>query len=302
MITERFDDRRKTIYGELERKKGSTSKQITDVCLAQINELVNRTKSAQDPKFRPEDIDKQVKKQDSSVQLVPRIAAPLQEKNVTGPPPKPETRLQRIEATAAEIARAHSSPENAQGYKGRQALRKGQEVATQGVTGAVSAWERYKNIGAQTPIGWIWRSSVRREAKSVVFDTPYSRKIILYHAITILANLTVASIKEDDHGTFQNEVPNIVRAFTKAINAVESYTQGLEVHATDAEALALPEADRTKVPEVEELKTALKEGLEKMLGAFNEYLSTMGMTRAEIQAAKECIAQPQPEMQQRRIR
>jgi nucleoporin NDC1 len=175
-------------------------------------------------------------------------------------------------------------------------------MATQGVTEAVSAWEKYKNVGAQTPIGWLWRRSVRREANSVVFDTPYSRKMILFNAITILVNLTVASLKEDDHCTFYKEVPNIVRAFTVAIKDVERYTQGLQVHSTDTEALALPEAERTKVPEVEELKTALKDGMGRMLGAFNEYLSTIGMTRAEVQAAKECIAQEKPEMQQRRSR
>lgn len=302
MITERFDDRRKTIYGELERNKGSTSKQITDICLKQINELVNRTRAAQDPNFRPEEPGMQVQKLDTSIQLVPRIAAPLQEKNITGPTPIPQTRLQKIEAATADIARAHSSPENAQGYKARNALKRGHEMATQGVTEAVSTWERYKNIGAQTPIGWLWRRSVRREANSVVFDTPYSRKNILFHAMTVLVNLTVGSLKEDDHGTFHNEVPDIVRAFTVAIKAVENYTQGLQVHSTDTEALAFPEADRTKVPEVEELKTALKDGLGKMLGAFNEYLSTMGLTRVEIQAAKECIAQEKPEMQQRRSR
>jgi nucleoporin NDC1 len=300
LITERFDDRRKTIYGELERNKGSTSKQITKICLNQINELVNRTTSAENPSLRPEEHGKQKPKQDGSIQLVPRIAAPLQEKNINGPPPQPETRLQRIEATAAAIARTHSSPENVKGSYGRTALKKGQEMTTHGVTEAVSVWEKYKNIGCRTPIGWIFRKTVRREANTTVFGTPYSRQIIIFHAITILANLTVASLKEDEHGQFQDEVPNIVRAFTAAINAVERYTQGLQVHWTDVEAFAMPEADRTKVPEVEELKTALREGLGKILGAFNEYLSTMGMTRAEIQAAKECVARP--EMLQRRNR
>jgi nucleoporin NDC1 len=64
---------------------------------------------------------------------------------------------------------------------------------------------------------------------------------------------------------------------------------GLQIHWTDVDCWARPEAERKKIPEVEAVMEALKEGLERILGAFNEFLIPMGMTRAEVQEAKKVV-------------
>jgi nucleoporin NDC1 len=283
LITERFDDRRKTIYGELDRSKGSTGKQISKLCLNELNQLVTRTKVALNPSYVQDETGKEIVKQDTSVTLVPRIVTPPEERKLLGPPIAPVTRLQRLEAAAADIAKQHSSPANTQDAAGRYVLRKGQDGFDEGRNKIGSAWDNLVESASQTPIGWLWRKSVRREANAWVFGSPYSRKMLIYNAITILTNLAVASLKEDVHGQFQNEVPDIVRAITAAIKALEDYAKAL----------------KTTIPEIEEPKTALKEALGKILGAFNEYLSTMGMTCTEIQEAKECLAKQMEEKRSR---
>lgn len=85
-------------------------------------------------------------------------------------------------------------------------------------------------------------------------------------------------------------VPDIIRGFTATIQAIEMYTQSLKPHWTDVDTLAKPEAERRQVPEVEELKDTLKEGLERILGAFAEYLVDMDISRAEVQEAKKLVA------------
>lgn len=293
LITERFPDRRKTIYGELERKKAPTHKQITDICLAELRAIVERINTATDPDYNPNEDGK--KKSPQPIELVPQIAQPLNDKSVTGPGEAPVTRLQKLGNVTGEIARTRSSPQNAQNAIAAKYLRKGQDKVDEGVKEAKTALDIYKERFARSPVGWFLRSSLRRTASVVVNGSPYSKQHLILCAITTLTNLTVSSLKEDEYGQFQGMVPEIIRAFTQAIKTVEAYMKDLAIHWTDVETLAQPEADRKKVEEVDVVLTASKEGLAKILGAFNEYLEALGMNRTDIQDAKKCVARETPE-------
>jgi nucleoporin NDC1 len=288
LITERFRERRKAIYNDLDRKKGPTHKQVTDVCLAELSAIVRRIVSTTAATW-PSDQDK-VKQSLGPLQLVPRISEPLKEGQITGPATLPETRLQRVEVLTGQIARTHSSPQNARNSQAKALLKKGQDKASQGVSEAVSVWENYKDALARSPVGWFICPSLRRAANATVLGEPYSRQAIISNAITALTNLSVSSLKEDDHGRYQNEIPDILRIFTRAIKAIEQYKESLQVHWADVETLALPEAERKKIPEVDQVTSALRDGLGRILGAFNEYLASLGMTPTEIQEAKLLVA------------
>ncbi|KAF2280589.1 uncharacterized protein EI97DRAFT_428678 [Westerdykella ornata] len=288
LITERFDDRRKTIYREHDRRKAPTWTQITTVCLSEIREIIHRIRRATDPNWQPEGETKQSSPA-APIQLVPRIVQPLKEGNIAGPAEPAVTRLQKFENIASDIVRKQSSPQNVQDSYARALVKKGEEKGREGVTEALSTWEQWKKGLARTPLGWLFRPSFKRTANMVVLGAPYSRQMMILNAITILVNLSVHSLKEDDGGCFQYEVPTIIGVFTSAIKSIESYLQGLEIHWSDFETLALPEERRTKVPEVEEVRNALKTGLEKILRSFNEYLENMGMSSKEIQEAKQVV-------------
>lgn len=251
-----------------------------------------------DPKYRHEDGDGK-KAAPAPISLVPQISQPLRNGQIAGPVIAPETRMQKIESVTSQIARAHSSPQYAQNAQARKYLKQGQEKFNQGAQQAESIWVVYSNKFASSPFGRPFRSCIRRTANVVVNGAPYSRQSSIFNAITTLANLTVASLKEDEFGQFNTEVPEMVRVFTAAIKKIEEYMQGLQVHWTDVDCLARPEAERKKIPEVDVVADALKEGLERILGAFNEFLGPMGMTRAEIQEAKKLVARPTvPEIQE----
>ena len=300
LITDRFEDRRKTIYGELERKKAPTFKQVSDICLAEIKEVTLRISAALDPKFRPDEQDDK-KNPLAPISLVPQIAQPLRNAQIAGPGVPPETRLQKIESVTSQIARAHSSSENAKNAQARKYLKQGQEKFNQGVQEASGTWTTYSNKFAASYFGQPFRYCIRRTANVVVNGAPYSRQSSIFAAVTTLTNLTVASLKEDEYGQFNAEVPEMVRVFTTAIKKIDEYVASLQIHWTDVDCLARPESERKKIPEVDIVSEVLRDGLERILGAFNEYLSPMGMARAEIQEAKKLVARSLlTEMEERR--
>jgi len=272
----------------LERKKNPTYKQVVDICLLEIKEINRRINIALDPKYRPEDATDK-KATAVSLSLVPQISQPLLNSAIVGPGDTPETRLQKVGAVTSQIARAHSSPQNAQNATARVYLKQGQEKIQQSAQQAESFLTTYSNKFASSPFGSPFRSCIRRTANVVVNGAPYSRQSSIFNAITTLTNLAVFSLREDEFGQFKAEVPEIIRVFTAAIKTIEEYVAGLEIHWTDVDCLARPEAERNKIPEVDAVTEALKEGLERILGSFNEYLMQMGISRAEVQEAKKVV-------------
>ena len=199
-----------------------------------------------------------------------------------------------------EIARTHSSPQYAEDAYGRKLLKNSQQKIAEGVQQVEATVDTNKAWFASSWFGSLFRQTLRRKANSVIFGTPYSRQALITNAVIALTQLTVHSLKEDDVGQWQNLVPEIIRSFTTAIKAIETYMQGLPVHWSDVDTLNKPPAEQKKVPEVEDFVKELKDGLSQQLGAFVEYLESMGMSRVEIQEAKKAVASKTPEMRQAR--
>lgn len=228
---------------------------------------------------------------------MPQIAQPLREdKQITAPLAKPGTRLEKIGSVASDIAKTHSAPGNSQQAYGREAINKGvkkaQEGAQQVEQTATSNWNKL----VQSPLGGIFRQSFQRATSLVVLGAPYSRFSLICNAVTAVTNLAVFSLSQDSLGRFHEGVPEIVRIFTTAITKLDAYMAAAPIHPSDQETLMKPEAEQRKVPEVEEVRECLREGLEKILGSFNEYLSSMGLSRLEILDAKKVVGTKKPEM------
>lgn len=289
MITDAFPDRRKTIYSEQERKKAPTFQQVTDLCLGELRLLIERLSIGLDPTYNPSAA---ASKQQpaASVNLVPQIAQPLKnDKQVVAPPLRPNTKLELIEAAAAGLAKSHSAPGNSQQAYGREAINKGTKKAQEGAQQASSFVIVYWNKLVSSRVGSLFQKSLQRTANVVVLGAPYSRISLVCNAVTALANLTVFSLSQDALGRFHQGIPEIVRVLTIALNKVDAYMSTVPIHWSDKETLNKPEAERRKVPEVEEVRECLREGLEKILGSFNEYLSGMGLSKLEILEAKKVV-------------
>lgn len=297
LITDAFPDRRKTIYSEMDRKKAPTFQQVTDVCLAELKLLIQRINIGLDPTYNP---DATAGQQQSAppVNLVPQISQPLKEdKQIAALPPQPNTKWEHIEAAATGIAKSHSAPGNSQQAYGREVINKGVKKAQEGAQEAESFITVYYNKLVSSPLGKPFCQSLKRTASIVVLGAPYSRISLICNAVTALANLAVISLSQDSLGQFHQGVPEIVRVFTTAISKIDEYMTKVEIHWSDHRTLRKPEAERRKVPEVEEVRECLREGLEKILGSFNEYLGGMGLSKVEIlEARKVAGARKGPEM------
>ncbi|KAH4842280.1 hypothetical protein HBH75_215560 [Parastagonospora nodorum] len=295
LITDSFPERRKTIYGELERKKASTFQQVTDICLAEIKFLIERLNVALDPTWRPQP-STGTQQPSPPVQLVPQISQPLKVDQIAAAPSKPISKWEQVSDTAASIAKSHSAPGNAQQAYGREALNKGLKKAQEGKQQAETAVGTYYNKLVSSPLGWPFRHSLERTTSIIVLGAPYSRISLICNAITALTNLTTFSLKQDELGHFHHGVPSIIRIFTTAINRIDDYMAAVQVHWSDYESLKKPEAERKNVPQVNEVRECLREGLERILGTFNEFLGGMGLTKLEILDAKKAIGTKVPEM------
>jgi nucleoporin NDC1 len=286
LITDAFPERRKTLFAELERKKAPTFKQVTDLCLAEIKFLIERLSIGLDPAYTPPPTTGP-KQPTPPVQLVPQISKPLQgDKQVTAAPLRPSTRWEHAETAMANIAKSNSAPGNAQRAYSREAINKGMQKAQEGKQQAESLVKVYYNKLAASYIGWPFRRSFERDANLVVLGTPYSRISLICNAITALTNLATFSLKEDALGRFHEAVPQIIRSFTTAIKMIDAYMATTGIHWSDYETLKKPEAERKKAPKVSEVRECLREGLERILGSFNEFLGPLNMSALEIMEAK----------------
>jgi nucleoporin NDC1 len=295
LITDSFPDRRKTIYGELERKKAPTYEQVTDICLSEIKFLIERLNIALDPSWRPQP-STGPQEPTPPVKLVPQISQPLKADQITAAPPKPTSKWDLVSSTAADIAKSHSSPGNAQQAYGRDALNKGIKKASEGAQQAESLVGTYYNKLVASPLGWPFRHSLQRTASVVVLGAPYSRISLICNAISALTNLTTFSLKQDELGHFHHGVPSIIRVFTTAIAKIDAYMATVHIHWSDYESLKKTEEEQRTVPQVSEVRECLREGLERIVGTFNEFLGGMGLSKLEIVEAKKAIGERKPEM------
>lgn len=299
MITDAFPDRRKTIYGEIERKKAPTYQQVTDICLAEIKLLIESISCGLNPAYNPGTVPGK-QQPTAPVNLVPQISQPLKEdKLIAAPPPKPDTKWHHIESAATGIAKAYSAPGNSQQAYGREAINKSVKKAQDGAEQAASFATLYYNKLVKSPLGALFSSSFPRTVSLIVLGAPFSRISLICNAVTALTNLTVFSLSQDSLGRFHEGVPAIIRVFTTAIHHIDEYMNTTQIHWSDKKTLSKPEAERRKVPEVEVVRECLREGLERILGSFNEYLGGMGLSKVEVLEAKKVAgAKKGPEMLQ----
>lgn len=303
LITDAFPDRRKTIYAEMERKNAPTFQQVTHHCLAEIKLLIDRLNVGLDPTYQPaasSAASSAASQPAPPLDLVPQISQPIKDdKEVVALPPKPSTKREWLGTVATGIVKSHSSPENSQQAYGREAinrgLKKAQESAQQAETITSTASDKF----LASPLGHVFSHSLPRRAKLIVLGAPYSHLSLVCNAVTALSNLAVFSITEDQIGRFHNTVPSIIRTFTAAINKIDAYMSSLQVHWSDKETLAKPEAERKKIPEVDQVRECLQQGLQNILAGFEKYLGGMGMSMLEISDAKKAAASLRlPEMLQ----
>jgi nucleoporin NDC1 len=293
LISERYPERRKTIFGELDRKTAATFKQVTDICLSEIRLLTSRLNIALDPRYQPDDAQGQ-KKTSGTITLVPRIAQPPKEALIKGEGPERDARAE-ISAFTSGIAKNLSSPENSKSAYAREGIRKSEEVAIAGANAVMTKTAGWWPSIVASWLGLPFRQDLRRSVSFIIGGAPYSRISVLCNSITAISNLAVSSLREDDYGSVSKQIPEIIRVLITALKKLEEYVDSLTVHWTDFKRLAMPEEERMRVPEIELVRDCLRDGLGNILRTFGEYLPAMGLDKSEIQEARR-LAGRGPEM------
>ena len=171
-------------------------------------------------------------------------------------------------------------------------LTKEQQNAIKPGTITSSVYEHFVQY-LRTPVGAPFRRSFKRRLASVVLGSPDSQLRPLVYAIDSITCLAIASLKEDQFGTANKDIPMIIRTFVSSITNIERINQNMPVHWTDTE---FEEADGKgrRVEEVELVKDHLKSGLSQLVLAFGDYAIDLGLNRSELRAAREAAGLDAP--------
>jgi nucleoporin NDC1 len=296
MITRKFEDRRKTLFAELDRKGGSTWSQISGTCLIEIQSVIQRIQDSQGavahtPEQAPQPI-----------QTLPRISSrPVREDAIFMAPPPPSTGLQAFESSVGLVARSYGQSHGATNpvspraqklleYGADRILTKEQQEQL-GRAGMVNNANGLISWLIRTPIGMPFRQSFARRVNAVVFGVPFSTGAIITNAVQAVCGLAVASLKEDNLGQVQKDISTIVRTLIITTQQIQIFIRNLPPHWTDVDF----DGNR-QTPEVEELLKVLRDGLHEIVVTFGEYATNLGLSRSEMMIARD-LAGRGPEME-----
>lgn len=285
ILAKSVPDRRKAIFAEFDRPggKGSSWSQILNACNAEISGI-NRRVNPPPPPTLPQ----------AEVQSLPRISDQgVQSENISAKPyPVAHSNQAALASFAKSIGQSPgaSPPFISPGRKLIEGIPESKSVKELNATR-----KNAFHFLIHSEIGWPFRHTLRRRINTVIHDAPIGHEWSIRHAATALSHLVTNSLKEDEYGQVQKDVPAVVNLYVANIRATEKYLQNLQPHWTDVN---FKSGDRV-VPEVLETLTALRSGLEGVLGAFAEYLQSIGLTAAEVAEARRA-ASSGPEMEKRR--
>ncbi|KAK4891799.1 hypothetical protein LTR27_009651 [Elasticomyces elasticus] len=323
-----FAVRRATIFAEVDRLPTSTWTEIKDACLSEIAGISTRIQLSQQPtSSQPNPQAQQQEALAASQQQrgtqpsgLPRIAGRgvVNDASVINPSRSSTGRggaRQAVEMVGG-VMKSLSQSQSGAHAQGQQQQQQGQRTAAGigGVYGRKAIEYGVQKAGGKgvlpsglqgvmggkvleflrTPAGEPFRQTFARRIRAVVLGVPYSKSLDIVHASRSLTALVVASLKEDGFGRVSGDVAGIVRSYTATIGNIRNFIAGLQPHWSD---VGFTEAQRDLtgggegLGEVKEVLEVLRSGLEEVVLAFGEYAVGLGLTHAEMRAARTTIGE-----------
>ncbi|KAJ6063994.1 hypothetical protein N7499_012674 [Penicillium canescens] len=319
LISQRNPERRKTIFSELDREKGSTWSQVlvslTDVIKGVTVRIEQSTKPAPVARASP-----QAKPSDPVLQTLPRLTEPLKDQNVFSAVPKATSRQDKFgdafSSTAksfgqsedwtptarARMRDAFSQASSAVLSPERKQRLLGSSEKIKLLTGGPSTTHKPEDINQllaqflRSPIGRPFQQTYAKRLSSIVLGAPVSSLSPIVDAVESLTRLLTASLAEDPYGKVQADIPPTVRLLTDTILTLDAFIHqgGLDAHWTDVDFPSSSEptaqAKARQVPEVELVLDTLRGSLKDLLAAFKPYLRDIGVVGKDLRLAKEAAA------------
>jgi nucleoporin NDC1 len=276
IIAQRFPERRKAIFADIERPDGARWPQMLHLALDVVQGIQRR--------IIPPALTAPVAsaQNDSATEVVrlPRIVPDVDTEPILLNPPKPQTVGEQVEAVVGNSLKWVGQSKEpwsppVQKVKGLLQYAKPPGGDVESDKGLVKPWWSFLQI---SPVRWLFSCTPERKVNALVLGSPYGNAALLTDAINGVTKMLVASLSEDVYGKAISGVPEAVRVFTGAINAIEGLLQQSD------------ELHEAEIDEANAVLQYLKSGLTELLSAFQLYLSDVGLGISELNAAKKAAA------------
>lgn len=281
-ISRDFEDRRKAIFEDIDRKDGTMWSQMYTISLNLVKSLATRVdehgKQPAPPPPEP-----------AKVEPKARSSAPPKEDAIfrrqqadKSMRAEVEQVLDRVARSPGETPMSNLSPMAKKSWKAARDTMLSQEqqdaLLPQNMLG------QFRGLFVQALrnryVGGLFRQEYRRRLAAAVLGTPTAELGLYLHAVEVLGTMAVKSLSEDKFGNVHRDVPAIIRTFTGTVNRLEAFKGSFPVHWTDVEG-------KRESPEVDELIGALKGALRELVFEFEPYRNDLRLTLTDIRLAKE---------------
>lgn len=290
-IATSFEDRRRAIFADIDRKDGPMWSQVYGLCMEAIKDMESRVdnygKAPAPPPAPPAEEPRQ------------RVSAPINEANIL----TPEKSKAGAAATAREVVKVITSGPTTSPtpFSGLQRLaKKGcdqtkDHVLTKEQQQAMSP----DNVWGQIQQSTLWamnfewfralfQQRFRTDIAGAVMGSPYAEPTLYMNAVNALSQLSVHSLGEDRFGNVHRDVPTIIRTLTVVIQKVEAFKQSFPVHWSD-------KSGTKEAPELEQVLEAMRAGLSQVVTSFEPFRHDLRLSPADLRLAKEAAIDPEAE-------
>jgi nucleoporin NDC1 len=307
IICTSFETRRRTIYTEVDRAGGNTWSQICALCLAEISAVKTRVEAANDPIAFKAKLQADAERRRLHEEMIANPEErPLGLKRIAdqGVLTNADVFAKRTPDLGASLGNFTKSIGQSPGAvnpvspHARKALQwtadavlskeEQQRLAAASASTGTGLLEKflprqYLVQFLRTPIGAPFRQTLGRRLSSTVFGQGESGKGNLIHAVKILERLIMSSLQEDQFGSVQKDVAEVVRHLTATVVLMEKFVMEARPHWSDVER---PRGSSEK-GEVVEVLDILKGSLEQIILGFGEYSEGLGLSLKEVREARE---------------
>ncbi|MCJ1468383.1 hypothetical protein MMC07_007011 [Pseudocyphellaria aurata] len=294
-ISQRFENRRRLLFADIDRAGGPAWAQVLSACMTIIQGITERINESQNPSPKP-----LPPQQQAHLQCLPRISAPMRETPVFRNSLPPTTLRGSLQSSIGTIAKSYGqSPSSSQpsspltprtkqhlGVVRNKLLTLGQQQAFSPSVLRSSVNDCVVHF-LRSPLGRLFRQTFQRRVRTVVLGSPNSQFGQIIDAVDALSSLAVASLKEDMYGTVSKDVVVLIRTYANTITTLEAFVSGVAVHWTDVEF-----HDR-KVDEVDLILASLRGGLREIIRGFGPYAEELEISEQEMNAARMVVGMTQ---------
>jgi nucleoporin NDC1 len=270
-ISQQFSDRRKAIFGDIDREGGSAWKQVLEACIEHVSSVTGRINNYKNPPSTITAAPPPLKETNVSypqLQTLPHLTEAPKQENIFAPSPKANHFGDSFGArarsyghspdwTPAATAKAREalgqasnmllSPERKKALLSLGGSDEEQKLLPAPPPTSAARSQSSFNISSipffaqflRSPIGKPFRQTYAQRLCSIVFGTPYGQLSSIVDAIESIAQLLIASLTEDSFGQVQTDIPRVINLFTNTITTLESFISddaangGLDIHWSD---------------------------------------------------------------------